>query len=238
MWRGEATTNRGLGACPQQAVNPAGVRLHSIKFDELMLRPYAFSSLLGCTIALSLCQTVVFKMSYSVSNTASPPWIGMHICIIKGKYKAYHGYVHHVNPSNLSISRLKIVVELLAHTYNGTNSLVTVEYDGIREFEHWRTLAEVQPLGLYQTSYNLRPDYFPPQLDVPYIPQPGPEVVPASPHHFLLPRMLLLIPFGVFRSREGILNNLNLQLFKGPWFPQRILANHSWQSLKGVILVN
>ncbi|KAJ3900401.1 hypothetical protein F5879DRAFT_925464 [Lentinula edodes] len=134
-------------------------------------------SLLGCTIALSLCHTVVFKMSYSVSNTASPPWIGMHIRIIKGEYKAYHGYVHHVNPSNSSISGLKIVVELSAHTSNGTNSLVTVDYDDIREFEHWRTLAEVQPLGLYQTSYNLRPDYFPPQLDVPYIPQPGPEVV-------------------------------------------------------------
>ncbi|KAJ3803788.1 hypothetical protein F5876DRAFT_84433 [Lentinula aff. lateritia] len=45
------------------------------------------------------------------------------------------------------------------------------------DFRHWRTLAEVQPLGLYQTSYNLRPDYFPPQIDVPYIPQPMPEVV-------------------------------------------------------------
>ncbi|KAJ3885178.1 hypothetical protein GG344DRAFT_70764 [Lentinula edodes] len=74
-------------------------------------------------------------MSYSVSNTASPPWIGMHIHIIKGEYKAYHGYVHHVNPSDSSISGLKIVVELSAHISNGTNSLVTVDYDDIREFD-------------------------------------------------------------------------------------------------------
>ncbi|KAJ3885097.1 hypothetical protein GG344DRAFT_70827 [Lentinula edodes] len=153
-----------------------GVHLRSMRSVQSYSK-VVLLGLLGCTIALSLCHTVVFKMSYSVSNTASPPWIGMHIRIIKGEYKAYHGYVHHVNPSNSSISGLKIVVELSAHTSNGTNSLVTVDYDDIREFEHWRTLAEVQPLGLYQTSYNLRPDYFPPQLDVPYIPQPGPEVV-------------------------------------------------------------
>ncbi|KAJ3715668.1 hypothetical protein C8R42DRAFT_745667 [Lentinula raphanica] len=109
----------------------------------------------------------------------SVPWAGVHVRIIRGEYKSYQGYVYDVRPDDKSISGLKMVLELGTHIYpTGAAARITVDYDDVREFQHWRPLEEICSLEsqhIQHLAYSFKPNYSPAQIHIPYVPQPEQE---------------------------------------------------------------
>ncbi|KAF9071311.1 hypothetical protein BDP27DRAFT_1361881 [Rhodocollybia butyracea] len=99
-----------------------------------------------------------------------PPWTGLCVKIITGQHKGQLGIVRDVNRSNTSSSGLTVTLALMVYTPEQTNRVITVDYNDVREPEHWRALIEMCPLKGNQSFFHLNSNYTPKQVEREYIP--------------------------------------------------------------------
>ncbi|KAF9061240.1 hypothetical protein BDP27DRAFT_1369841 [Rhodocollybia butyracea] len=75
---------------------------------------------------------------------------------------------------------LGIEIKILQGHYKGYSGAVVIDYEHVREPQHYRTLIEIAPLKQSQIFYQLRPDYTPHVYNKRYTPQPQVAQIAAS----------------------------------------------------------
>ncbi|KAF9030054.1 hypothetical protein BDP27DRAFT_1436367 [Rhodocollybia butyracea] len=101
-----------------------------------------------------------------------PPWTGLCVNVITGQHKGQLGIVRDVNRTRTSSSGLIVTLALMVYTPEQTNRAITVDYDDVREPEHWRTLCEICPLKANQSFFQLNSNHIPKQVEKEYVPLP------------------------------------------------------------------